>query len=52
MISMRRILFALIGYVCTATVIAAVLCIAYLWQTDRLNEDKMLRLVAKLHDVD
>jgi hypothetical protein len=45
-------LFALIGYVCTATVITAVLGIFYLWHTDRLNDEKMFRMIALLHDVD
>ena len=52
MVSLLRILFALIGYVCTATVIATALCLAYLWRTDRLNDEKMFRIVAMLHDVD
>ena len=52
MFAMIRILFALIGYVCTATVITALLGIAYIWHTDRLNDDKMFRIVAMLHDVD
>ncbi len=45
-------LFALIGYVCTATIITLVLGLGYLWHTDRLNNDKMFRMVALLHDVD
>jgi hypothetical protein len=45
-------LFALIGYVCTATVITAALGVFYLWHTDRLNDEKMFRMVALLHDVD
>jgi hypothetical protein len=45
-------LFALVGYVCTATVITAMLGLLYLWHTDRLNDEKMFRMVALLHDVD
>ncbi len=45
-------LFALIGYFCTATTIAVVLGLGYLWHTDRLTNDKMFRMVALLHDVD
>lgn len=52
MIRLLQMLFALIGYVCTATVITAVLGILYLWHTDRLNDEKMFRMVALLHDVD
>jgi hypothetical protein len=52
MVGMLRILFVLVGYLCTATMIAAALCLAYLRHTDRLNDDKMFRIVAMLHDVD
>lgn len=52
MTRLLQMLFALIGYVCTATVITAVLGILYLWHTDRLNDEKMFRMVALLHDVD
>jgi hypothetical protein len=45
-------ILALIAYVCTATVIAAALSFGYLWHTGRLNDEKMFRIVALLHDVD
>ncbi len=45
-------LSALIGYVCTATVITAAVGILYLWKTDRLNNEKLFRMVALYHDVD
>jgi hypothetical protein len=45
-------LFGLIGYICTATVITAVVGILYLLKTDRLNDEKMFRMVALFHDVD
>jgi hypothetical protein len=51
-VSLFRIAFALIGYVCTATVIALAIGLVYLWQTDRLNDDKAFRIVALLQDVD
>jgi hypothetical protein len=47
-----HILFAIVGYVSTATVVTAVLGIAYLWHTDRLNDEKTFRMVALLQDVD
>ena len=47
-----RILFPLIGYFATATVITMVLGVGFLWQTDRLTDDKMFRLVALLQGVD
>jgi hypothetical protein len=47
-----QLLFALIGYVCTATVITALLGIYYFWRTDRLNDEKMFRMIALLQDVD
>jgi hypothetical protein len=46
------ILFTVTGYVCTATVVAAVLGTLYLWHTDRLNDEKVFRMVALIHDVD
>jgi hypothetical protein len=52
MTRLLQLLFALIGYVCTATVITAALGVFYLWHTDRLNDEKMFRMVALLHDVD
>jgi hypothetical protein len=47
-----RGLFALIGYLCVATIITLALVMGYLWQTDRLNDEKVFRIVALLHDVD
>jgi len=47
-----RGLIALIAYVCVATIITLALIIGYLWQTDRLNDEKVFRMVALLHDVD
>lgn len=47
-----RLLLALIGYVSCATVVAAALGVGFLWQTDRLNDEKVFRVVALIHDVD
>src|SRR5687767_4881690 len=47
-----QILLALVGYLCVATVITLALIVGYLWNTDQLNEDKIFRMVALLHDVD
>jgi len=47
-----RILFPLIGYVCVATVITAMLGYGYLRSRGRLGDEQMFRLVALLHDVD
>ncbi len=47
-----HILFALIGYVSTATVITIVLGVGYLFYTDRLNDEKTFRMVALMQDVD
>lgn len=49
---MIRLLFALIGYVATATVITMALGMAYLWQTDRLSDEKVFRITALLQGVD
>ena len=46
------LLFGLIAYVCVATVITLALIIGYLWHNDQLNDDKMFRLMAVMHDVD
>jgi 3-methyladenine DNA glycosylase AlkC len=45
-------LFALITYVCVATVITLALILGWCWHTDRLNGEKMFRLTALLQDVD
>lgn len=47
-----RILFPLVGYFATATLITLVLGAGYLWQTDRLTDERMFRLVALLQGVD
>jgi hypothetical protein len=47
-----RILFPLIGYVCVATVITAVLGYGYLRSQGKLDDEQMFRLVALLHDID
>ena len=38
-----RFLLALIGYLSTATVIAAAVGLGYVWQSEQLNDEKMLR---------
>jgi hypothetical protein len=45
-------LATLLGYVCTATVITALVGLGYLWQTDRLNDQKLFRMMALFHDID
>jgi hypothetical protein len=47
-----NILLALVAYVCVATVITLALLLGHLWRTDRLNGEKVFRIVALLHDVD
>ena len=47
-----RALFALLGYLATATLIALALGLAYLWQTNLLTSEKVFRVVAMLHDID
>lgn len=49
---MIRLLFSLIGYVATATVITLALGVGYLWKTERLTDDKMFRMIALLQGVD
>jgi hypothetical protein len=47
-----RLVVTLVGYVSTATVIAVAVGLAYLWQTDRLNDEKVFRMTAVFYDVD
>lgn len=47
-----RMLGLLIGYVSTATMMSLAIGLAYLWKTDRLDDEKTFRIVALLHDVD
>jgi hypothetical protein len=47
-----QLLFALIAYVCVATMITLGLGIGYLWHTDQLNDEKVFRMVALLQDVE
>lgn len=46
------ILLSLFGYVCIATMTTLLLGLGYLWQTDRINDQKLFRITAMLHDVD
>jgi hypothetical protein len=47
-----NLLLAVIAYVCVATVITLALGIGYLWHTDRLDDEKVFRIMAVVHDVD
>jgi hypothetical protein len=47
-----NMLSTLVAYSCIATVITLALVVGYLWHTDRLNDEKVFRIVALLHDVD
>ncbi len=47
-----QLLFALIAYVCVATMITLALGFGYLWQTDQINDEKVFRIVALLQDVE
>lgn len=47
-----RFLFPLIGYFCTATVVAAAMGAGLLRYTGRLNDERMFQLLAVVHDVD
>ncbi|TWT31218.1 hypothetical protein KOR34_45940 [Posidoniimonas corsicana] len=47
-----RMLMTLVGYVCTATVVSATLGLAYLYSSNRVDDEKLFRVVALLHDVD
>lgn len=47
-----RFLMAMIGYAAVATVLSALLGVGYLWQTERLTDERLFRIVALLHGVD
>lgn len=47
-----RVLFSFIAYVCIATVLSAAVGAAYLWQTERVSDEKIFHMLALLHDVD
>lgn len=47
-----RLILALIGHAAVATVLSAALGVGYLWQTERLTDERMFRIVAILHGVE
>jgi hypothetical protein len=47
-----RILFPLVGFFCTATVVTGVACYGYLRHMEVLDDDKLFRIIAILNDVD
>ncbi len=47
-----NIVIGLIAYLCVATVITLALLLGYMWHSDRLNDEKVFRIFALLHDVD
>lgn len=47
-----QFLFSAIGYTAVATVLTASLWIGYLWQTERLTDERVFRIVAMLHGVE
>jgi hypothetical protein len=52
MAGLIRVLFPLIGFFSTASVVTVVACYGYLRHTQILDDDKMFRIVALLNDVD
>ncbi len=48
---LMRFAFPLVGFLCTATVITAIGLYGYLRNTGKLDDEKMFRIVAILHDV-
>ena len=47
-----QFLFSTIGYTAVATVLSTLLWVGYLWQTERLTDERMFRIVAMLHGVE
>ncbi len=52
MAAMIRLLFPLIGYFCTATVITLVAGFGYLRSSGKLDDEHVFRIVSTLHDID
>ena len=52
MAGLIRVLFPLVGYLCTATIITLAVGLGYLRSTEILDDEKMFRIVSILHDVD
>jgi len=52
MAGLIRLLFPLIGFFCTATVVTGVACYGYLRHSGILDDEKIFRVVALLNDVD
>lgn len=52
MAGLIRLLFPLIGFLCTATVVTEVACMGYLRYSQILDDDKMFQMIALLNDVD
>jgi hypothetical protein len=47
-----QFLFSTIGYTAVATVLSTLLWVGYLWQTERLTDERMFRIVAMIHGVE
>lgn len=47
-----RFFAQMIGYLCVATVLAAVIGLGYLWHAGALTDEKVFQMVALIHDVD
>lgn len=52
MAAMIRLMFPLIGYFCTATVITLAAGFGYLHSTGKLDNEHVFRIVSTLHDID
>lgn len=52
MIAMFRFLLPMIGYFCTATVVTAAMGVGLLRLSGRLDDEKVFRILAVVHDVD
>jgi len=49
---MKRVLFALFAYVCIGTVLAQAIGVTYAWMIGKLDQRKLVRLLAVAHDVE
>ena len=49
---MKRFFLAMIGYICVGTVVSAATGGCYMWYSGKLNNDKVFRMLALIHDVD
>ena len=49
---MMKFIASMIGYICVGTVISAVTVVGYWWMSGKIDNDKVFKVLALMHDVD